>query len=182
MTLIDAAVVVSATPAEVWRALLAHERWPEWCAGADGAVRLSAVTPLTGTAEQVGATRRCTATLAPLAWTGPRQVTWTECVTDIWYPWTVEFEARERALALRRWRLRLTLVPEADGQTRVYARLCYAPRDPALWLVDACFLRRTLAQTLVGALLNLARSLEASSSLPMAAPSFLTPPPTAAAA
>src|ERR671922_251542 len=56
---------------------------------------------------------------------GRREATWTEVVADAHGPWTLELEAARIGRLLRRWRVRLTLVEQADGQTRLRCRVSY---------------------------------------------------------
>ena len=56
--------------------------------------------------------------------------------------------------------MRLTLVQQDDGRTRLHGCVSYAPRRFTLWLADRLFLRRSIAGCLQGALANVAKSFE----------------------
>ena len=190
MTRIDAVVIVPASGGDVWAALTDHARWPEWPAGGagaapsaesmggaanDGPARLTHVAPLADPLDRVGARRRCTATLPPAPLVGPREVSWTEVVADVRVPWTLELEAARIGRLLRRWRIRLTLVEQPDGQTRLLCRTTYAPASPLGWLADQLYVRRTVAAAIEAALAGLAASFAAD------APSAQEPPTPEAA-
>ncbi|MGH2351937.1 MAG: SRPBCC family protein [Chloroflexota bacterium] len=166
MTRIEADALIEAPPSAVWQVLIDHERWPEWCRSPEGTVRLDRVELLAGSPDGVGAVRRCTATLTAAPFVGTRDVTWTERIADVRYPWTLEFELAEGQYPLRRARSRLSLVEGRHGETRVRWRITYWPSTIPLYLADYLFLRRAIAGCLQGALANLVALFEEATPAP----------------
>jgi hypothetical protein len=163
MVRIEAVAIVPARAGEVWRAVSDYAHWPEWAAR-DGGVRLARVEPGVGALDRVGAWRRCTATLPHLiAWGPPggHEVTWTEIVSDVRAPWVLELEAPTIGRLIRRWRLRLTMVEQPDGRTRVRCRLSYRAGSVLAWLVDRLLVRRAIAAGVAAALSGLTQSFAA---------------------
>ena len=160
-TRIEIEATVVAHPVAVWPALVDPARWlsaarenggPDAApGGSDSAVGLPVVLETLGNdTERVGGRRRCRATLLlPLA--GPRVPVWTECVTDLACPWTIEWEALDLR-PMRRWRLRIWLLEAAQGQTRLRCRLTYTPRTLWLRCADSLVLRRAVRAALAQAL------------------------------
>jgi hypothetical protein len=83
-------------------------------------------------------------------------VRWVEQVTDVAAPWTLELETLGTPPVS--WRLRLWLVEQLDGDTRVRIRLTYRPSGLRRRLADRLFLRRTLERHTQSLLAGLARS------------------------
>jgi hypothetical protein len=160
MTRIDADALVAASPAAIWRLITDHERWRDWCAAGESALRLEGVRLLDGGVSEIGALRRCTATVAyPVfaSLAGRRRWVWLERISDVRAPWSIEFEACGARRVFRRWRLRLTLIAQPDGQTRIHARITYAASGPLVWLAGLLFVRRAATACLEHTLDNLAR-------------------------
>lgn len=143
MTRIEAVAVVPAAVPDVWSALLNHERWPEWRAN-ESALYLGAVEPVDGALTTVGDRRRCTAVLDRLPLVGHRHFSWEERITDIAEARTLELETCNENPALRRWRVRVWLAAQTDGQTRIRCQVSYTPATLSAWLADLCILRRRI--------------------------------------
>ena len=159
MTRIEAEAAVAAAPSDVWQTLLEHHRWAEWSTANVSRACLRAVDPLGGPADRVGALRRNEATVSvPLF--GTRTLRWSEQVTDVAAPWTLELEAIDQP-PIRQWRIRLWLVEQLTGGTRVRCRLTYRPSTLRLKLADALFLRRALAEQVQATLQGLAGAFAA---------------------
>ena len=162
MSRIEAEVSVPAAPAVVWPALLDAGRWAAWavpCAGEPPErLTLEPLELIDGAADGVGALR-CGAAVVRVPVLGARTVRWVEQVTDVAAPRTIEFETLgEPAVS---WRLRLWLVEQPDGDTRVRCRLSYRPRGMRYRLANALFLRRALERHAETMLAGLARSFAA---------------------
>jgi hypothetical protein len=102
-------------------------------------------------------------------------VRWVEQVTDVAAPWTIEFERLERQ-PFKRWRLRLWLLEQDGGETRVRCRLSYIPATLSARLANPLFLRRALQRQLEATLRGLAQSFQ--QSLPSAEDSPVEEPAT----
>jgi uncharacterized protein YndB with AHSA1/START domain len=187
MTRIESEIVVATTAEDVWLALLDHARWASWSASSDtrgdasvdvaggaGATDAGHATPphqritlesvepagvpTDEPADQVGALRCVTATVAvPLL--GRRRVRWVEQVTDVAAPWTIEFERLERR-PFKRWRLRLWLLEQDGGETRVRCRLSYTPASLSAKLANPLFIQRALHRQVEASLRGLAQSFQ----------------------
>jgi hypothetical protein len=176
MTRIEAETTIAAQPAEVWRALLDLARWPEWSSAATAAsgvgtagatsaserpyqITLRHIEALGEPAGRVGALRRCVATVTvPLL--GARAAEWVEQVTDLTAPWTMEIEGLGRR-PLKYWRLRIWLMDQVDGGTRVRCRLTYLPATLRLKVANALFLQRAIERQIGTVLTGLACSFQA---------------------
>jgi hypothetical protein len=156
-TSIEAVAVVPAGPDAVWTALLDQERWREWEHG-QARVRLADVELLDPTFARVGDRRRCSAQLTRPPLLGKRRITWEELVTDVDPGRTLEVEALHGRTAVRRWRMRFWLVPQAEHETRLRCRVTYRPHALGGWLADQLILRKRIAETAEAWLSTLAAS------------------------
>jgi hypothetical protein len=166
MASIEAVAIIPGPAGEVWKAIVDHARWPEWSEVRGRAARLVRVEAGAEPSDRVGARRHCAAVLPPgllglFGLLGQRQATWTEVVADVRRPWALELEAPTVGRLLRRWRVRLTLVEQRDGRTRVRCRVSYRTGSAAAWLLERLLVRRAIATGVQSALAGLAHSLAA---------------------
>jgi hypothetical protein len=143
-----------------------------------GGLRLERVDVLAGPPDRVGAVRRCTASVGPLPWLGTRTFGWTDRLVDVHAPWLMELDVAAAPRPFRQARLRLVVLEDAPGRSRLRLRLTYAPG--LLWPVDVLFLRPALATGLRRALDGLAASWDARPASETAAPADETPSSRAA--
>ena len=145
MTRFELEAVVAAGPAAVWDALMDTTRWGTWAAGdvaAPAGVTTCSVAPLAGPIDRVGALRGGVSTVrVPLL--GTRTAHWVDQVTDLAHASTIEYESIE-GLSPATWRLRLWLVPQMDGQTRVRCRVLFRAASVLQQVALALFLGQAL--------------------------------------
>jgi hypothetical protein len=92
-------------------------------------------------------------------------------------------EAPSIGRLVRRWRVRLTLVAQGRGQTRLRCRVSYEPASVVAKLIDGAYLRRAIADGVEGALAGIAAAFRipvTAARLPVADPASETNPPLAA--
>lgn len=159
--MIETEMLVRATRPEVWQVVGNPARWADWH---DPAARsgLRLVEVLEGEQRRVGDRHRCTTTSRSWPLLGRRNLTWDQQITDITPGRTLEVEALGRAGHLSGWRLRLWLLDDSKGQTRVRCRLVYPPAALSDRLGNALFLRRRLAKATERWLHDLAHFFETS--------------------
>jgi len=158
MSWIEAEATVPASPAAVWQALLDTDQWARWPAAAGsapGRFTLELLESLAGPAAAVGALRRGSGTLG-LPLLGGRTVSWVEQVSDVGAACVLELETL--GISSGPWRLRLWLVEQLDGTTRVRCRLISRPAGLHRRLADALFLLRALERHTQATLTGLAQS------------------------
>ena len=157
ITKIQASAVIPAPVHLVWQSLLDSRRWAHWLPEG-AAARIERIEQTDDTFERVGDRRRCSAILSGLPLVRQRRLVWNEWVTDVDRGRTLEIEALPAYHAIRRWRVRFWLVPEAEHGTRVQCHLSYRPASLTGWLADHLLLRRTIAAAAADWLHNLALS------------------------
>ncbi|HET7769286.1 MAG TPA: SRPBCC family protein [Chloroflexota bacterium] len=157
ITKIETSAVIPAAPHQVWQSLLDSRRWAHWLPE-DASARIEGIEATDDTFERVGDRRRCSAILSGIPLLGARRLTWNEWVTDIDRGRTLEIEALPADHAIRRWRVRFWLVPDAGHTTRLRCHVSYRPASLTGWLADRLLLRRRVTQAATDWLNNLAAS------------------------
>jgi len=168
-TKFEASALIPAPPHQVWQSLLDSRRWAQWLP--DGAAaRIDAIEATDDTFERVGDRRRCSAVLSGFPFIRERRLVWNEWVTDVDRGRTLEIEALPAHHAIRRWRVRFWLVPDAQFGTRLRCHLSYRPASLTGWLADHLLLRRRVTEAADAWLQNLASSFTAELSTQASAP------------
>jgi hypothetical protein len=157
ITKIEASAVISAPPHQVWQSLLDSRRWPQLLPEG-AAARIERIEATDDTFERVGDRRRCSAILSGVPLLRERRLVWNEWVTDVDRGRTLEIEAIPAHHAIRRWRVRFWLVPDAAHGTRLACHLSYRPASVTGWLADRLLLRRRVTEAAAAWVHNLAAS------------------------
>ena len=157
LTRIEASTFIPAPTHTVWQTLLDPCRWADWLPEG-AAARIEAIESTDDTFERVGDRRRCSAVLSGLPLVGARRLVWNEWVTDVDRGRTLEIESLPADHAIRRWRVRFWLVPEAAYGTRLRCHVSYRPASLTGWLADRLVLRRRVTSAAHTWLNNLAAS------------------------